>query len=181
MLYGLLTHSFAEFRRRYPEIRLDVTADNAPLNLTRRDADVAIRPSPDPPQSLVGRKISDYAVALYARRDVLDADRSLGELDWVAPAQPVATAHLALARRARLSGRSVYRANSFIAMLDAVKSGIGVAVMPCYLGDREPQLQRVGEPIAEPRGELWLLTHPTCAVRRECAPSPSSWQRRCGR
>lgn len=79
------------------------------------------------------------------------------------------------------SGRSVYRANSFIAMLDAVKSGIGVAVMPCYLGDREPQLQRVGEPIAEPRGELWLLTHPTCAVRRECAPSPSSWQRRCGR
>lgn len=161
LLYGLLTHSFAEFRRRYPEIRLDVTADNALANLTRRDADVAIRPSPDPPQSLVGRKISDYAVAVYARRDAAGADRNLGELDWVAPDHSLSQLRISRWLDARgYSGRSMYRANSFIAMLDAVKSGIGVAAMPCYLGDREPALRRVGEPIAELRGELWLLTHP---------------------
>jgi DNA-binding transcriptional LysR family regulator len=161
LLYGLLTPCFAQFRRSHPGIRLDVTADNALLDLGRRDADVAIRPSPDPPQSLVGRKVADYAVAIYAHRGSRAADRSLADVDWVTPDASLSQLRIARWLDARgYSGRSVYRANSFVAMLDAVKSGIGVALMPCYLGDREPQVQRVGEPIAELRGELWLLTHP---------------------
>lgn len=162
LLYGLLTPIFSGFRRRHPEIKLEVVADNALLNLTKRDADVAIRPSRDPPESLVGRKITDLAIAIYRHREQADVeDRALAERDWITPDDSLS--QLRLFRWLTMRGfadRSVYRANTFIGMLDAVKSGIGFAALPCYLGDREPTLVRVGGPIAELRSELWLLTHP---------------------
>jgi DNA-binding transcriptional LysR family regulator len=45
-------------------------------------------------------------------------------------------------------------------MLMAVRDGIGLAVLPCYLGDADPRLERIGEPISELATDLWLLTHP---------------------
>jgi DNA-binding transcriptional LysR family regulator len=162
LLYGLLTPLFSAFRTQHPEIKLEVVADNALLSLTKRDADVAIRPSRDPPESLVGRKITDFAVAIYRRRDQTKVEgRALTDCDWVTPDDSLS--HLRLVRwltERGLTNRSVYRANTFIGMLDAVKSGIGLAALPCYLGDREPIVVRVGEPIPELRSQLWLLTHP---------------------
>lgn len=53
-----------------------------------------------------------------------------------------------------------YRANSLLALRDAAAQGLGLALLPCYLGDRVPVLARVGTPVAELRNELWLLTPP---------------------
>ena len=54
----------------------------------------------------------------------------------------------------------VYRTNSVVNQLVAAKAGIGLAVLPCYLGDPEPDLVRVlPEPVPELRRELWIVTH----------------------
>lgn len=55
-----------------------------------------------------------------------------------------------------------YRANSLLALRDAAAQGLGLALLPSYLGDRVPVpvLARVGTPVAELRNELWLLTPP---------------------
>ena len=53
----------------------------------------------------------------------------------------------------------IYRTGSLINQLTAVRAGIGVAALPCYLADPEPELRRVLGPIPELERELWLITH----------------------
>lgn len=162
LLFGLLPPVFAAFRRAHPQIVLEVVADNAVYNLSRREADVALRPSGGPPDNLVGRKIANIAFAVYRpkRWRVRDGD-DLTAHDWVAPDDSLS--HLNSSRWLAREGydrRATYRANSLLSLRDAAAQGLGLAVLPCYLGDRMPGLARVGEPVAELRNELWLLTHP---------------------
>ncbi|WP_129139341.1 LysR family transcriptional regulator [Modicisalibacter coralii] len=158
LLMGLLTPLFAEFRAAHPRITLEVAVSNRPLNLGRRDADIAIRPSNAPPETLVGRRAGRIAQAVYAPRgSATQAD----ELPWVGP-----DAHLgypaleAWMRRRGVDSHVGYRVDSMLGMLAAVRSGLGQGVLPCYLADGEPALCRRDEPIAELATDLWLLTHP---------------------
>lgn len=59
-----------------------------------------------------------------------------------------------------IDGRCHYRVDTLMGMLAAVRDGIGVAVLPCYLGDSEESLARIGQPVAELSTDLWMLTHP---------------------
>lgn len=162
MLFGLLPPVFAAFRRAHPQIVLEVIADNTVFNLTRREADVALRPSSNPPDNLVGRRLAHVAYAVYRpRKWRLRDGEDLTQRDWVAPDDSLS--HLASARwlvREGYDRKATYRANSLLALRDAAAQGLGLAVLPCYLGDRAPTLARVGAQVAELRNEMWLLTHP---------------------
>ncbi len=162
LLFGPLPPLLAAFRRQYPDITLELAAANTLFSLTKREADVAIRPSRNPPETLVGRKITDIATAVYRvrRGPAIDA-AGLEEQDWVTPDDSLSD--LPLSRwlsKHRFDRRSVYRANTLLALRDAVAQGLGVAVLPCYVGDPDPALARVGDPIEPLRSELWLVTHP---------------------
>ena len=65
LLIHLLTPMFARFRQHCPDVRLDLVVGNQSLNLSQRDADVAIRATDDPPETLVGRRAARIAWALY--------------------------------------------------------------------------------------------------------------------
>ena len=162
LLFGLLPPVLAAFRRAHPQIVLDVVADNAVYNLSRREADVALRPSGEPPDNLVGRKIADIAFAVYRpRRWRMRDGADLAEYDWAVPDDSLS--HLNASRWLARHGydrRAAYRANSLLSLRDAAAQGLGLAVLPCYLGDRMPGLARTGAPVDELRNELWLLTHP---------------------
>ena len=67
LLVHLLTPLFAAFLRQCPDMRLDIVLSNQPLNLSKRDADVAIRATDNPPETLVGRRAARIAWALYGR------------------------------------------------------------------------------------------------------------------
>jgi len=56
--------------------------------------------------------------------------------------------------------RAVYRANSLFALREAARSGIGLAILPCYVADTDVELLRVGAPVSDLTSELWLLTSP---------------------
>jgi DNA-binding transcriptional LysR family regulator len=159
----LLRPVIATFSARNPEIQLNFILDNSPLSLTRRDADVAIRAASDPPDGLVGRRVASIRWAVYGR----DADFSghlsnhdLSGRSWVALGDGLASLRTL---RPVLDGtpaeRIVLRVNSVVALQQAVASGIGVGYLPCFSGERHPELRRLGPP-TEPVGDLWLLTHP---------------------
>lgn len=162
LLFGPLPPLLATFRRRHPGITLEVAASNALFSLTRRDADVAIRPSPTPPDALVGRKVADVATAIYRPSDGPAIDEAgLDDRDWATPDDSLSDlpASRWLARQG-FDRRAVYRANTLLALRDAAAQGLGLAVLPCYVGDPDPALARVGGSIEALRSELWLLTHP---------------------
>ncbi len=163
MAYRFLGPHLAAFRAAYPGIGLELTLDTQFLNLSRRQADVAIRPTRTPPENLVGRRLSAIAFAVYGSRDYLALHGETEDLSahaWLAFDDSLA--HLAAARWLRDTvpdAAIALRGNNLFALFGAAAAGMGVAALPCFLADPEPALQRLRRPDPALASELWLLTH----------------------
>ncbi len=162
-LLTLLAPMFAALRAAEPGITIEVAAANAFFTLTRRDADLAIRPAASAPEHLIARRVATVATALYAAPAYLARHRGREpqQQDWIAPDDSLS--HLGAARwiAAHIAPeRIVHRGDSLLALQAAAKAGIGLAALPCFLADREPGLRRAGAPLDEAAVPLWLITHP---------------------
>jgi DNA-binding transcriptional LysR family regulator len=168
LAYSRLTRHLAAFRQAYPGIVVELAITNRVLSLSRREADIALRPVRPRESDLWGRKLADVAWMLYASPPLLDAiggplaraqdaahhpligwEEDIAGImaaDWLARAAPGAA--------------FVYRTSSLVNQLVAAKAGIGVALLPCYLGDGDPALVRAfADPVPGLAGELWIVTH----------------------
>ncbi len=165
MLVHLLTPILASFRRTYPEIQLDVVISNQSLSLTKRDADVAVRASDRPGDTLVGRRLSAIAWGIYGRADALGGVpfdlTQMRQHDWVGFAENLSAIRPAKWLRERAGeGRIVYRINTVLGLAEAAAAGIGLAVLPCFIGSVTPGLVRYAGPEPDMESGLWLVTHP---------------------
>ena len=160
----LLPSMLADFRQQHAEIDLEIVVSNQPVDLTRRDADVAIRVTASPPEHLVGRRVGNAGYAAYAPRPVV---RSLGQspdlatIDWLGFDDTVARFPQAKwLARAVPAARVVMRFDSLCAMLRACELGSGAAVLPCFLGDAAADLARLPDTGADDEMAVYVLTHP---------------------
>ncbi len=152
---ALLPAHVAAFRAERPGIEIEAIVSDTVLDLTRREADIALRIGNPGQEALVGRRIGQLAFAVYAARDRA-GDPATG--DWVGYGASHGPLSRAMARWwPRM--RQVYRTNSITAAQAAARAGIGMAALPCVLADRDPGLVRLC-PLPEPFAlDLWLLTH----------------------
>lgn len=153
------------FQRAYPGIRVELAISNEFVSLSKREADVAIRPTRGPPEELAGRRLSNVAWAVYAGSSYLEQARRPRRLEDLADHDHVAgddsLAHLEAARWLRKhvpDTRIVFRSNSVAAQCAATRAGFGLAVLPCFVADACPDLVRVLPPIDALESALWLLT-----------------------
>jgi len=165
ILQHLLTDVLIGFRRAYPEIVLDVVVSNQRLNLSKRDADVALRATYHNPDALAGRKVARIAWAVFGPRALaakpfdpaVDGKRH----DWVAFMDPVSIAKAMKWLKEHVDEkRIVCKVNTMIGLAEAAAGGMGMAVLPCYVGATVPGLAQLSATLPELEGELWLLTHP---------------------
>ena len=161
-LTALMVPLCCEFRALYPEISIELVTGNEHLNLSRRDADIALRPSLQPPDNLHGRRIAGIAFAAYASEEY--AARSGTGLNrshqWIGFDDTLS--HLAAYRwlHAHVEpDRICFRANSFLSITHAVRAGMGVALLPCYLAAEAGGLVKMSDCIPELSTDLWLLVH----------------------
>jgi DNA-binding transcriptional LysR family regulator len=165
LLVHLFTPLFARFCQQYPDVRLDVVLANQALNLSKRDADVAIRATDNPPETLIGRRAATIAWALYGRlADFADGAPSdpaeLYERRWVALGDNLAGLKAARFVRERVAPeRIVYKVNTVLGLTEAVEAGIGIGPLPCFIADLRPGLMRLSPPNPDFSTGLWLLTH----------------------
>jgi len=167
LAYAVLTKQLARFREVHPGIVVELVVDNRVLSLSRREADIALRVTRPKEPDLFGRKLPDISWTIYATPELLKQHGPVGMTEqmtdrqfvgWGAEVTGIAAADW-LAERIE-PRQVVYRANSLINQFTAAKSGIGFAVLPCYLGDIEPGLVRALEtPVPELTRELWIVTH----------------------
>ena len=164
LMHWLLAPPLAAFKAKFPGIDLELAVATDFLNLSKRQADVAIRPTISPPEILIGRRLSKLAFAPYA--SVRYPPRSKAPKEnlkahpWIGFDDNLA--HLAAAKwmRENLQDAAIgFRANNLMAMLAAARAGMGAAVLPCFMGDQETELERLKPPLAKAGSELWLLTH----------------------
>lgn len=159
----VLTPVIAEFCRLQPAIRVEVVITNTSLELARREADLAVRVTNRPPDTSLGRCIGDFNFCAYASSRYLKRNptsdlaehhwvTTLGESDWLVP--------LIYKKKGQAREKTVFSSNLTLTAISAAKQGMGVILLPCFLGDRERGLKRVSEPLKELANELWILTHP---------------------
>jgi DNA-binding transcriptional LysR family regulator len=165
LAYRILNEVLASFRHEHDGIEIELLVDNRQLDLLRREADIAIRATRPHEGELFGRKIASTPWTFYGSSIYLSEHGSPTDLaslsghaviGWDSGA--VAAASVWLTKNISPHAFS-YRTSSLINQLMAVKAGLGVALLPCYLGDQESDIERILEPLDELTRELWLITH----------------------
>lgn len=154
---------FAEFCRINPGVCIEMSAGSPALDLSRREADVAIRATPKPPDTSLGRKVCDFRFAMYSSSPYLKQNREKtlqeqnwcllqGTLDWLVPLVWKKTTHG--------DRQVIFTSSNSQAVINAAAEGMGFTLLPCYLADTDGRLVRIGDPIESMTIELWVLTHP---------------------
>ncbi|MEM9634657.1 MAG: LysR family transcriptional regulator [Pseudomonadota bacterium] len=152
-----------EFQQEYPDIELDVICDTRPFDLMQRDADVALRPTSHPPDHWLGRNLLPITFATYAHKDYWHAFREKPAEDqrWVVlndKLNRTSMGQIMDLHRARET--PVTTANTMMSVFNLVRSGLGLAVMPCYVCATSKDLVRIRDAPSRFNSELWLLAHP---------------------
>ncbi|NQV84393.1 MAG: LysR family transcriptional regulator [Rhodospirillales bacterium] len=163
LAYRFLGPHLAAFQDKFPGINLELVLATEYFSLSKRQADVAIRPTTTPPDTLVGRRLCAIAFALYASEQYLKTQghaRDLADHRWLGFDDNLS--HLAAAQwmREKLpDARFALRSNNLLGLFSGAVAGMGVAPLPCFMGDTEPNLKRLFPPDPKMGSELWLLTH----------------------
>ena len=165
LMEAVLIEPLARFRKRFAGIRIEAVVDNRMLSLTRREADVAVRPTAAPPETLVGRRVASVATAVYGSRERRDLSAEggpaeLASRDWIAWEDGVGgSTMIAWTARHVPDENCVYRTNSMLQQFLACRAGLGLAILPCFLGDGDSGLVRLLTLEPDKQTGLWLLTH----------------------
>lgn len=163
MALHVLPRHLADFRAAFPKVVLDIVIAETSFSLTRREADVAIRSTSKPPEALVGRTVAGLAFAIYGAGSYLaqrPADDDLAAHDWVGLDESFDQRPMGRWLNREIPAERVgIRLNSVAAEIEAVRAGIGLAVLPCAVADTMPELVRLRPPLSDVSSQIWLLTH----------------------
>ncbi|MBG6143491.1 DNA-binding transcriptional LysR family regulator [Labrenzia sp. EL_142] len=161
-----LAEIMQQFSERHPRIELQMIAANEKLSLHRREADIAVRVTDNPGETLFGRLATGQNRCYYMSRNFARKYRETMETGHASIPLPCVTFKWwgqGVPKEIRTRYTSAFIslvADDMIALLAAVKAGIGVGRLPCFLGDSDPDLVRI--PGMEPSRylDIWVLTHP---------------------
>lgn len=159
LIQSHLAPFLAEFCNTHPDVELTVRATNDVLDLTRREADLAIRISASPGDNLVGLRLAEQKTACVGRRDLVDraAHDPDAVVDWVLYTAHQTPPKAALARYPNYRVRA--RFDDMTALIAAAKAGMGVVRMPVYLGRQDPDLLPLPQIDPQDYAPIWVLSH----------------------
>ena len=166
LVHCVLLPALGELRQEHPHLRLELRAETAVLDITRREADVALRFGRPREPSVVGRRLAQVDFGLYASDAYLARAghprgvAGLAEHDFVGfPSALDETPQVRWLTRHVPRPRYVVRANTTTAQLQAAADGHGVALLTGYAAAREPRLRRLLSHTVGLTRELWFVTH----------------------
>lgn len=148
----LLARSLRDLQTEYPNLQVELLTSSSAINLLAAEADVALRLVRPQAGNLTIKRLGHLAFAVYQDAKGVGGGRFV---TWMAD-----MADLPAARWVeRTDGLIVLRSNSLTVHHEMAAQGYGCAVLPCFLGDQDSRLRRVGSVIDEIGQELWLVTN----------------------
>lgn len=159
----LIAGNFRDLCSERDRFRVELTVGETRAPLSHREHDVALRAVQPEEQNLAARLIGEVAYAVYRARS---APAYIPER-WIAIGEAEAISNYLRWPHRNRSAQIVATVNRPRSILDLVKAGAGNAVLPCFIGDSEPGLERASEEIAELRHRQWVVTNNDDRHRRE--------------
>ena len=159
----LITPKLHLFTDKYPRIELELVSSTGLVDLGSRQADIALRLSPKPPEQLIGRKIVSLSHGVYASEAYLEKRVEQNLEKKGDAAQLILWGHEKIMPEWVVdhfpNARVFVRASEIMTMLDAVKNNFGLARLPCYVADAEPTLRRIDVSLTPSDWGVWVLSH----------------------
>ncbi len=165
----LLVPALPGLLRRHPGLEVELIAEPSALSVMRREVDIALRlarPQQDP--TAITRRVGRLAYAPFVARG-----RATEDLPWITYGQAMAELPQArwVAERSVKTGEPILglKVNDGEALLQAVRAGLGKALLPTGLLAGEPEIVAAGPPCL--RREVWTMVHPALRdlARVRCA------------
>jgi DNA-binding transcriptional LysR family regulator len=156
-------------------ITLELLQTNQPANLVRREADLALRHQPPKSGNYYVAKLGTFAVAVYRRRGE-EADAWVAHSEEQSRGKSHEPARWIQRQVDEAGGTVALRAPSLLMHAEAIRAGTGRGVLPCYIGDAHPVLERLGAPIPELDATYWMVVHRDLR-RAPCVRAAIDWIR----
>ncbi len=145
-----------DFQRQFPNIQLQMDLSYSVADLGKREADIAIRCTNQPPEDLVGRYVGDLQMAAYSTSDYA---QSMRPHELGSKAKMIAYGNPQTWRPRH--GFDHLTAMGFFdeipLQVELAKRGLGIASLPTLVGDREPQLSQLTDPLTV--AQVWVVYH----------------------
>ena len=168
VLHSLLLPALADFMPKYPALTLELATSNAFANLSRRDADIALRLTNTPPEHLIGRCLGSADYFVCGRPEYREAlTQNPASIPWISPDDSMPDHTSVIWRKQAFPGvLPSYRCSSMSAVSQLVAAGLGVAALTGFTVEGLGAVERLSGPLEGCRTELWLLTRPDCRALR---------------
>ncbi len=162
LLMGYLSPFLWKFLDEHRGIEFSVACTQSQLSISRGEADLALRFTQHPPETLVGRRLTSAAYALYAAQGSAgERFTSAGRADWDWIGVHDAGYNRLIFGNLPEEIQFKHQADSMAAMHSMVRSGLGVTLLPCYIADQDSTLRRLEpDPVPGISFDLWILYHP---------------------
>lgn len=151
---SLIIPKLGEFKEQYPDIELKMLVTTGLRDLTAREADIAVRLTPKPPESLVGRQVAKLRHGIYQANNSEPANDQTPVILWNGEEQMPEWVQQHFP-----NSKVSLRCDELSTMYAAVKAGLGVARMPCYFVDPKDALYRLDLPLTPSTWNVWVLSH----------------------
>jgi len=159
MASSILMPMFAEFSNAHPQVDLHILVSNMDASLSQREADVAIRLTNSPTDTLIGKRMVTAASTIYGSRKYLDKiKQQKKEPHWIGVT--CCTFHKSWTKQYCDHQSHNFYSDDTLLTLSAIREGLGVSYLPCFLGDADPLLARYCDPDDQHDLGLWILLHP---------------------
>ena len=150
---------FASFNKKHPLVELHVSVSNSDASLSQREADIAIRLTNSPTDTLIGTRILTVASTIYAGRSYLEQLRQQGgEPKWIGV--DCCDFHKTWTRQSCGDQPHHFVSDDTLLTLSAIREGMGVSILPCFMADTDPLIERYCDPDPTFNLGLWVLLHP---------------------
>ena len=126
------------------------------------DADITIRPAPALPRELIGERACDLLMRVYATPQYLKQNRDshYEGHKWLGVAAPISSTMVGDWQRQNLPESAIIlRSSSFVGLRDVAETGLGMALLPCHMGDPSPHLVRADAFPETLATAIWVATH----------------------
>jgi DNA-binding transcriptional LysR family regulator len=145
------------FKRAYPKIDLQLLGSVGLADLSARQADIALRLTAKPPDYLIGKQVLPLTLGIYASKKYLDGldkqNKAKDVVLWQDEQRPE------WLKQYFPSAIVSMRASDVTTIVACLNNHMGIAKIPCYLGDSSPQLRRLDIPLSASKWGVWVLSH----------------------
>jgi len=156
---ALIAPQLFRLRHRYPGIRIKLIGEKRTASLNRREADVALRLSRPREPGLIARKIGSFDFGLYGAAAYLK-ETPRHAFAFIAYDDSMDDAPQQKWLQAMAADKEiVLRSNDLENQAAAARTGVGLAVLPRFLGDTDPRLTRYDVTPPPPSRDVWLVVH----------------------